>query len=49
MSQKHQILSIESALEVALMFDEFELAAIYKEALQEAGVAYTPKSKSWLD
>lgn len=49
MSQKHQILNIESALEVALMFDEFELAAIYKEALQKAGITYTLKSKSWLD
>lgn len=32
------ILAIESALDVAIMFGDKELAAIYTEALEEAGV-----------
>lgn len=41
------IISIESALEVAIMFDDAELIAIYREALAEAGVDYHPSATSW--
>lgn len=41
------IIAIESALEVAIMFDDTELIAIYKEALAEAGVHYEPRAKRW--
>lgn len=38
------ILAIESALDVAIMFGNKELAAIYTEALVEAGVRYESKA-----
>lgn len=41
------ILSIESALDVAIMFGDKELAAIYTEALEEAGVHYESTAKCW--
>lgn len=41
------ILSIESALNVAIMFGDKELAAIYTEALEEAGVHYESTAKCW--
>ena len=41
------IIAIESALDVAVMFGDDELAAIYKKALADAGVKYEPKVKSW--
>ena len=41
------IIAIESALEVAIMFGDTELIAIYKEALAEAGVHYKPKATHW--
>lgn len=41
------IVSIESALEIAIMFGDDVLAAIYEEALAEAGVEYQPHSTSW--
>lgn len=41
------IIAIESALDVAIMFGEKELAAIYSEALEEAGVHYESPAKCW--
>lgn len=41
------ILSIESALDVAIMFGDKELAEIYTEALEEAGVHYESHAKCW--
>lgn len=41
------ILSIESALDVAVMFGDKELIAIYTEALEEAGVHYESTAKCW--
>lgn len=41
------ILSIESALDVAIMFGDKELAAIYADALEEAGVHYESPAKCW--
>lgn len=41
------ILSIESALDVAVMFGDKELIAIYTEALEEAGVHYKSTAKCW--
>ena len=41
------ILAIESALDVAIMFGDTELIAIYKEALADANINYEPKAKPW--
>lgn len=41
------ILSIESALDVVIMFGDKELATIYTEALEEAGVHYESHAKCW--
>lgn len=41
------ILAIESALDVAIMFGDIELAVIYREALEEAGVHYESHAKCW--
>lgn len=41
------ILAVESALDVAIMFGDKELAAIYAEALEEAGVHYESLAKCW--
>lgn len=41
------IIAIESALEVAIMFGDKELVAIYTEALEEAGVHYESTAKCW--
>lgn len=41
------ILAIESALDVAIMFGDKELAAIYAKALEEAGVHYEIPAKCW--
>lgn len=43
------IIAIKSALDVAIMFDDKELAAIYTEALEEAGVHYESKATCWAD
>lgn len=43
------IIAIESALDVAIMFGDKELAAIYTEALVEAGVHYKSKATCWAD
>lgn len=39
------ILAIESALDVSIMFGDKELAEIYAEALEEAGVNYESLAK----
>lgn len=41
------IIAIESALDVAIMFGDKELAEIYAEALEEAGVHYESPAKCW--
>lgn len=41
------IIAIKSALDVAIMFGDVELAAIYREALEEAGVHYESTAKCW--
>lgn len=41
------IFAIESALDVAIMFGDVELVAIYTEALEEAGVHYESTAKCW--
>lgn len=41
------ISAIESALDVAIMFGDKELAAIYTKALEEAGVHYESLAKCW--
>ena len=41
------IFAIESALDVAIMFGDVELVAIYTEALKEAGVHYESTAKCW--
>ena len=41
------IVAIESALDVAIMFGDVELVAIYTEALEEAGVHYESTAKCW--
>lgn len=39
------IIAIESALDVAIMFGDVELAEVYSEALEEAGVHYESPAK----
>lgn len=41
------IIAIESALDVAIVFGDKELAEIYSEALKEAGVHYESSAKCW--
>lgn len=41
------IVAIESALDVAIMFGDVELVAIYTEALEEAGVHYESTARPW--
>lgn len=41
------IIAIESALDVAVMFGDVELAEIYQEALEEASVHYESPAKCW--
>lgn len=41
------IIAIKSALDVAIMFGDVELAAIYREALEEAGVHYESSARPW--
>lgn len=41
------IIAIKSALDLAIMFGDEELAAIYSEALEEAGVHYESTAKCW--
>jgi hypothetical protein len=41
------IIAIESALDVAIMFGDKELAEIYTEVLEEAGIHYESPAKCW--
>ena len=43
------VIAIESALDVAIMFGDVELVAIYTEALEEAGIDYVSSAKSWAE
>lgn len=43
------ILAIESALDVAIMFNDTDMIAIYKQALADAGVDYVSTAKSWTE
>lgn len=43
------IIAIESAYDLAIMFKDKELAAVYREALVEAGVHYESKATCWAD
>lgn len=43
------VIAIESAIDVAIMFGDKELVAIYSEALIEAGVHYESKVTCWAD
>lgn len=43
------ILAIESALDVAIMFNDMDMIAIYKQALAEAGVEYVSTAKCWIE
>lgn len=42
------IVAIESAYDLAIMFGDTELATIYREALDEAGVYYESSAKIWV-
>lgn len=41
------VIALESALDVAIMFGDKELAAIYREALEEAGIHYESSARPW--
>ena len=41
------IIAIESALDVAIMFGDSELATVYREALAEAGIHYESQVRYW--
>lgn len=43
------IIAIESAIDVAIMFGDKELAEIYSKALEEAGVHYESSAKCWAE
>ena len=43
------ILAIESALDVAIMFNDTDMIAIYEEALADAGVEYVRTAKCWIE
>lgn len=43
------ILAIESALDVAIMFNDTDMIVIYKQALAEAGVEYVNTAKCWME
>jgi hypothetical protein len=43
------IVAIESALDLAIMFGDNDLAEIYKQALAEAGVEYVSTAKCWIE
>ena len=43
------IIAIESALDIAIMFNDVDMIAIYKQALEEAGVEYVSTAKSWAE
>lgn len=43
------ILAIESALDVAIMFNGTDMITIYQKALAEAGVKYVSTAKCWIE
>ena len=43
------ILAIESALDVAIMFNDTDMIAIYKQALAECGIEYVSTAKCWME
>lgn len=43
------IIAIESALDLAIMFGDNDLAEIYKQALADTGVDYVSTAKSWME
>lgn len=43
------ILAIKSALDLAIMFGDNDLAEIYKQVLADAGVDYVSMAKSWME
>lgn len=43
------IIAIESAYDLAIMFGDTELTAVYHEALQNAGIDYVSSAKSWAE
>lgn len=43
------IIAIESALDLAIMFGDNDLAEIYRQALAEAGVEYVSTAKCWIE
>lgn len=43
------IITIESALDLAIMFGDNDLAEVYKQALAEAGVEYVSTAKCWIE
>lgn len=43
------IIAIKSALDLAIMFGDNDLAEIYKQALAEAGVEYVSTAKCWIE
>ena len=43
------VIAIESALDVAIMFGDTELATVYAEAFAEAGISYESHAKSWIE
>lgn len=43
------IVAIESALDLAIMFGDNDLAEVYRQALSDAGVDYVSTVKSWME
>lgn len=43
------IIAIESSYDLAIMFGDTELATVYREALQDAGIDYVSSAKSWIE
>lgn len=43
------IIAIESALDVAIMFNDVDMIAIYKQALADASVEYVSTAKCWIE
>lgn len=43
------IIAIESALDLAIMFGDNDLAEVYKQALAEAGVEYVSTARYWIE
>lgn len=43
------IIAIESALDLAIIFGDNDLAEVYQQALADAGVDYVSTAKSWME